>query len=331
MKKAYIYPNSTKKKEVSNPYMKDFINSLSGYFVFVNREKPSASGIFDLRKYISRIDFIFLNWIEDLPDKKYGVFQSIFFLITIYVMKLKKIRIFYVLHNKESHYATHSFLKRKIKKAVLKNADYVVCHSSEGLKLNGFGKKNIKYIPHPFQGYFKGNDALKEYDILIWGSIRPYKGIDSYLSYLESKNYLNRYKTLIVGKIFPPEYEQELMKYRSEKIRIENKYIDDSVLNELIAKSGIILFTYNEKSVLSSGALVYSLSRGALVIGPDTGSFHDLKTEGIIDVFENYDELISRIEYHLNHPNLNTRKIEEFVKHNSWQSFGKEIGSWLKV
>lgn len=329
MKKAYIYPNSTKKKEVTNPYLNDFMNSLSDGFIFLNREKPSASGIFDLRKYLRRIDYIFLNWIEDLPDKKYGIAQSIFFLVVLRVMKFKKIRIFYVLHNKESHYSTHSSLKRRLKKAVLTHADYIICHSSEGLKINGAPLKNMKYFPHPFQGYCKNGAATKEYDILIWGSIRPYKGIDKYLNYLHSKNYLGRFKTLIIGKIFPPEYEQELVRFRSANIMIENQYIDDEVLNRMIDRSGIVLFTYNEKSVLSSGALVYSLSRGACVIGPDTGSFHDLKEEGIIDVFENYDDLISTIEFHLVHPNLNSRKIEEFVERNSWRSFGQEIGRWI--
>ena len=330
MKKAYIYPNNYK-KQITNPYLNDFIESLSPYINFVNEPKSVPSGIIDLLNYINRIDFIFLNWIEDLPDKKGGIFQTTLFLMLLLIMKLKGIKIFYVLHNKESHYSSNKFLKNTIRKAIFRNADYIICHSSEGLNLSEKIKtKNIKYIPHPFNSFNRtGYSTKKEYDILIWGSIRPYKGIDNYLKYLESKNLLNKYKLLIIGKIFPPEYETELMKYNSGMIQIENKFIDDSNLNDLIAKSKLVLFTYNEKSVLSSGALVYSLSQGALVIGPKTGAFQDLNSEGIINVFENYDDLIEKIDFQLSHQTLYPDKISEFVKNNSWQSFGIEIGKWI--
>jgi len=331
MKNSYIYPNTLKTKEEKNPYISDFTNSLSKYFNFLNKDKPTNSGIIDLFKYVSKLDIIFFHWIEDVPDKKGGIAQTFAFYILIIIIKLRRIKIFYTLHNKESHYSTNKFLKKLVKKTILRHSDYIVCHASDGLKLVNNNQKNkIKYIPHPFKK-FNVQDNLDEekYDILIWGAIRPYKGIDEYLKYLISNKLRNKYKTLIIGKIFPKEYEDELMKYNSDKVQIENKYIDDLTLNSLIAKSKITLFTYNEKSVLSSGALVYSLSQGAMIIGPNIGAFQDLYSEELIDVFENYDDLIKKIDSHLKVGNNYSDKIIKFVDLNTWDNYGEKIAKWI--
>lgn len=332
MKNAYIYPNSVKKKEAKNPYINDFVASLTPYFIFLNQSKHSNSGIFDLFKYINKTDLIFFHWIEDIPDKRGGYFQTMAFYILMLIIKIKKIKIVYTLHNKESHYITKRIPKQLIKKTILKYSDYIICHASEGLKITRKKNVKIKYIPHPFKEFSKNNDSVdKLYDILIWGSIRPYKGIDEYLKYLEANNLQNKYKTYIIGEIYPPEYETELMKFNSDNIHIENKFIADSTLNELISKSRITLFTYNEKSVLSSGALVYSLSQGAIVIGPKTGAFLDLYSEGLLDVFEDYYDLIKRINFHLNQPNIYLKKISQFTDSNNWKSYGENIFKWVEV
>jgi hypothetical protein len=331
MKKAYIYPRTQKKKEVTNPYLSDFVNSLSPYYDFLNLNKPTKYGIYDLIKYVGKIDTIFLNWIEDLPDKKGGYMQSLLFMMLFVMMKLRKVKIVYVLHNKESHYSSHMLLKKRLRKLLLDHSDYIICHASDGLKIDKNLKHNIKYLPHPFKDINTENvEVEKKYDILIWGSIREYKGIDTYLNYLESNNLKDKYKTLIIGKIHPVEYEAELVKHRSENILIENKFVDDKTLNNLIHQSRIILFTYNEKSVLSSGALVYSLSQGALVIGPKAGAFQDLKAEGIVDTFEDYDDLIKKLDHYLKNPNTFTDKIKAFAQANNWKNFGVKIAEWIK-
>lgn len=330
MKPAYIYPNAQKNKEITNPYLKDFVYSLSNHFYFVNKDKPAKAGIADVFKYINKIEIIFFHWIEELPDKKGGYIQSLLFIILLFILKIKRVKVFYTLHNKESHYTSNNFLKKVIKRLILRQSNYIVCHASSGLNIVSNTKK-VKYIPHPFRiTQITFNSQPKTYDILIWGSIKEYKGVDAYLKYLKSRNLENKYNTLIVGKVHPPEYETELLKYKSKKITIENKFINDDTLNKLIAQTSIVLFTYNEKSVLSSGALVYSLSQGALVIGPKAGAFHDLKNEGIIDVFENYDQLIEKVDFYLKSPNSFSARTEQFAKDNSWENFGNKIAQWVK-
>jgi hypothetical protein len=330
MKKAYIYPNSNK-KEATNPYLNDFINALSQNFEFINKYSPSKSGIIDLFKYLDKTDIVFLHWIEDLPDKKGGYLQGILFIILVFLIKIKKIKIFYTLHNKESHYPTNKAFKKVIRKVIHQNADYIIFHSSEGLKLTHQIKTtNIKYIPHPLKNLSSPEaPTKKEFDIIIWGSIRRYKGIDKFLSFLEERNLLHKYSILIVGSIYPSEYEQYLMKFNSEKIRIQNIFVNDNDLNILIAKSSIVLFTYNESSVLSSGALVYSISQGASVIGPKTGAFLDLHNEGIIGTFNNYEDLLTEIDQHLTNPAKYLNKIPKYIAENTWPLFGEKITKWI--
>jgi glycosyltransferase involved in cell wall biosynthesis len=332
MKNAYLYPLSARVSGESNPYLDDFTQCLSNEFSVVNKNKPSNSGIFDMLKYINKIHIVFFNWIEDLPDKKVGMLQTILFLIMLPVFKIKGIKIFYTLHNKESHYTKNGYMKRTIRRKILCNADFILCHATEGLNIltDNNHRAKARYIPHPFKkAPIQDFKHEKKYDILIWGAIRPYKGIDNYLTFLESKKILKNYRTLIIGKIFPKEYEVAFNRFESEIITIENKYVDDETLNELINLSSIILFTYNEKTVLSSGALIYSLAQGAFVIGPNTGAFRDMYSEGLIDVFDDYDDLILKINYHLINPSQTKDKLKDFINNNSWEKFGAELTNWI--
>jgi beta-1,4-mannosyltransferase len=330
MKTAFIYPIYGRSHKATNPYIDDFIASLSDHICFINKSKPSRAGILNLFTYITRIDMVFFNWIEDLPDKRGGLIQTVSFVLLLFLIRMRRIRIFYTLHNKESHFKTHERLKVFLKKIVLKNADFILVHSTEGLTILN-DEKDIQgkkfYFPHPFSKSTLPDtpDRGKKYDILIWGAIHPYKGIDSYLKFLESKNLNNRYNTLIVGKIFPEEYENELNKFKSAAIQIDNRFIEDETLNELISESKIVLFTYDNPSVLSSGALIYSLSQGASVIGPDIGAFKDVYREGLIEVFKNYDELLLKIDAQLMSTFSRKEKILKYMEENSWERFGQKI------
>ncbi len=48
-----------------------------------------------------------------------------------------------------------------------------------------FQKKNIniRYFPHPIIPVPQKQPSTKEIDVLIWGAITPYKGIDKFLEF----------------------------------------------------------------------------------------------------------------------------------------------------
>ena len=314
-----------------NPYIDDLINSFSLYFEFINKDKSSKSGIFDLLKYLRISDFIFFNWIEKLPGNRGGVVQTLFLFLLIPFIKLLRIKIIWTMHNKLSHTDDHLFLKNAVFKKMLKNADLILTHSSEGIhyakEILPGSESKVHYLPHPVKDRKSKKTLKTKYDILIWGTISPYKGIDKFLQYLHQKNLIEKFKVLIIGKSTSESYFKELTKYSSSNILIENKFIEDNDLQTLISESKIILFTYSKSSILSSGVLMDSLGYGANIIGPEVGAFADLAKEDILDSYTNFDELITIIDKQLEDTAIKNRNsnMEQFIEENSWGKFAENV------
>ncbi|NJO67966.1 MAG: glycosyltransferase family 4 protein [Bacteroidetes bacterium] len=181
MNNSYIYPvNANSKPEVYNPYIENFILYLSSRFNFLNKNDYSKVGILNIVKYHFRIKYIFLHWIENVPDRKFGVLQSLFFILYLFVFKGNR-KIVWVMHNRISHFKEHLYLKRLLFKLVLKKSYFIFTHSSDGVEYaRELGRTdNVVYLAHPVV-FHENASQVKEFDILIWGSILPYKGIDSF-------------------------------------------------------------------------------------------------------------------------------------------------------
>ncbi|NJK85378.1 MAG: hypothetical protein HC906_04805 [Bacteroidales bacterium] len=168
-----------------------------------------------------------------------------------------------------------------------------------------------------------------KYDLLIWGTIKKYKGIDKFLDYLYKHHLQNKYKIYITGSVSPPSYKNKLNRYLNENIKLYDEFLTFEQLAEIASESLIILFPYIERSVLSSGALMDSLVLGPHIIGPDTGAFKDLKNEGIIETYTHYDDLIKKIDLFVKTGTKNSVSVSEFIEENSWQNFSHKINNWL--
>jgi len=73
------------------------------------------------------------------------------------------------------------------------------------------------------------------------------------------------------------------------------------------------------------------LSLKANIIGPDIAAFKDLKHEGIINTYNNFDELIEIIDREINIKQTNRDKIRKFIENNTWLKFGERLGEWILV
>ncbi len=333
MKNAFIYPHSGRIKDFNNPYIQDFMDGLTDKVLFVNRTTPSNIGLFNIIPFLLKIDVVFLNWIEDLPEKKYGILQSGFLFFLLPFLKITGVRIFYTVHNKKSHRPDYHFIKQFIRKFCYIFADYLLVHSSEGLRLlnRPWLLKKTRYEPHPFQDSSKETQYIKkQWDILIWGSVQPYKGIDLFLEFVKlNPQYFEKTKILVAGKVNPPAYYDKLMNYQTSFIVIRDNFLDETTLNEYIATSRIVLFTYNDASVLSSGALVHSISQQALIVGPNIAAFKDMKEKGIIEVYDHFEEISDKINIIKNNEADYKKRMLEFVSKNTWQIFGTKIYNWI--
>lgn len=334
MKSAYLYPISTFMDEaVPNEYIGNFMESLESNVDFLNKNRPSNKGILDLLKYYRRVDAIFLNWIEDLPDKRGGVLQTIFFILLVYTLKIRKVKMVWVLHNKISHYHTRWFLKKLIFNTVKRKSDLVITHSTEGLQfLEQHGVdivKKAKYFPHPLIRKTLPAPTDRTIDILIWGSMIPYKGVDNFLRFLHENNLGKRYHIQMAGKVSPPDYEKTIREYCNDFIHLDSRYVPVDELEQYMANSKAVLFTYAEGSVLSSGALMESLSYGLNVLAPDVGAFKDAREEGLINTFNGFNELMEKLDDFINSAEDISDRIDQFIKENDWSQFAKSVIEWM--
>jgi len=332
VKKIYFYPISARNERLVsfNPYTLDFIDSLRNNYRVINEKNPSTKGIFDIAKYFFKIDYIILNWIEDLPEKKGGFLQTMFLLMIMSLSKILGIKIIWIMHNKLSHSKKHEWLKKIIFQGLIKKSDFIITHSSEGVgyagSINPGSKERIHYWPHPVKDRRKKSIEEFKIDIMIWGTLAPYKGILEFLQLIHESNLEHKYRIFIIGKSSSKEYLASLSKYTNENIIIKDDFVDDNSLQELCSKSKIVLFTYAKSSILSSGALMDSIGFGANVIGPEVGAFSDLAKENIIKTYHDTNELFAILDDQLSKPNpFVSDRIDGFLQANSWNRFGENL------
>lgn len=333
-KKIYIYPNTARTENtIPNPYLTNLVNSLKKYYTFVNVNHPSSIGIFDIIKYYWKLDYIMLNWVCNLPDNKRGLYQSFFLILLLLITKITKKSVIWTIHNKLSHSTSKLFIKKLLFKFMVRISDYIITHSKEGIEyldeLSPNKKYKVTYYPHPANKIQIIKSKTTKYDILIWGTIIIYKGIDKFLEFLKNNHLLNKYKILIIGKAHSNKYFSKLLRYSSERIIIKNKYISEDELKILISQSKIVLFTYNKTSVLSSGVLMDTLSYGARIIGPKAGAFKDLAEENLIAIYQNFDELVNIIDNSLTGKDSIKERIAKFVSENSWENYAMKLYKWI--
>ncbi len=333
----FIYPFTSRGDHtLYNPYIDNVFHALDPYFVCVNKHKPSQTGLMNVIQYFFKIHYLHLNWIEELPDKKAGFFQTLFLLVFIVISRITHKRIIWTLHNKASHSRRHRWIKNRIFKLLALYSNYIITHSQGGVEfikqLNpGISTDRILYLPHPVEGKKLDGHREIKYDLLLWGKMLRYKGVHLFLEYLEERKMLHKYRILIAGSFADQDYERELLEYECSNIRIVNEYVKEHELLDMMRHSRIILFTYQHESVLSSGALMDSLVSGKPVVGPDIGAFRDMKQQGLIHTYNSWEELIDVIDHLVENPErIDAKRLHEFIEENSWDQYGRRLFRWLR-
>lgn len=330
--KAYIYPlNKRKYNGLYNPYIDNFVGSLNTSINFLNYKNPSQIGILDLWRYLWKIDIIILNWIENIPDKKGGKLQwQIFQFFFLPILKFRNVKICWTLHNKLSHSKKNIKLKVKIFEKLFSISDYIITHANEGKMLvdnKGCSNKLI-FFHHPINKRFRTKSTSKETDIFIWGTISPYKAIDVFLDQVSYSSIMKQYNILIAGKIVDLKYKAIIEKKTGSNIKLIDRFLSDEELEENLRNSKITLFTYNEDSILSSGALSDSIGYGNIIVGPEVGSFKDLKDEHIIYTYKEIGQISSICDKLLSDfakYQIDESLISNYLANHSWQNFAQTV------
>lgn len=325
MSKVFMHPLYNPVKDKSgNAYLRHFQSALENQHEVCHKKKEYGiiSGLFNLRAKT----FIF-HWVELIPRKPYGIFQSFYFIFLILFLKIIGKHIVWVLHNKEAHVVdnkTDYFIGRMLMNWIALFSNKVITHAREGVtyfneKYGRFNRGKCHYIPHPVYSkeIFSSDDII--WDYIIWGGISRYKNVTDFLDFFRSNPFFADKKLLICGRCNDSVYLQEIEELLCDNVTFDNRFISDDELIKYIRRSRVILFTYNLRSVLSSGALIYSLNFSKYIIGPKGGAFCDL--EHVVSTYSKFEE----IPYLDLEDNNIREKVEKYITENAWEDFGKKL------
>ena len=329
MTKLYFYPKIIlKSSDVQNSYINDFENAIAVHHEVVNKE-ANSKGVVDFFKYISKTDIFLFNWIEDIPRRKMGKLQVLFFVLFLSLVKIRKKKIIWILHNKYSHNLAKNRWTDFMFKTMMKNSNLILTHSNEGIE---FAKKKfpkdahkIKYEIHPIKSKIASTPSSKKYDFLFWGSIHPYKDIVKFLEFIKAQKVIDSPKILIIGRCFDEDYKKLLQATLNEDMIFEDKFYDMEDIAQFASESKYILFTYNAGSVLSSGALMDSLRMNSQIIGPNHGAFKDLSHLSTVHVFDEYKDILSIYKCDSDDQESVKQELDDFFEENSWLRFADKI------
>lgn len=322
MEKIYIYPSfDSRHDKTGNTYIKEFHSafSRSGRYRVINRF-PSLQ-VFSMPFNLDAAVFV-IHWVDLIPRKPLGCLQSLLFMLVISLADLLGKRIVWVLHNKRAH-AGESQMSARLMRFMAGRSDLVITHSKEGV---GFFRSSYPdadpslcvYIPHPVYDSVIRQSSEIRWDYIIWGGIDRRKNVAGFLKFAASAPGMSGKKILICGRCADEEYDRLIRDTLTPDMTYENRFLTDEELASRISASGAVLFTYSPESVLSSGALIYSLNFLKPVIGPRVGSFADL--EGIVacyDVFEDIPSLVLARDV--------SEKALEYIAENSWDDFVRKF------
>lgn len=326
MKKVFFFPPANLKSKDQNPYVKNFQSVLSQYFIllFSVKRKFVFSGL-SLFKASFQSDFFILNWVETVMLSRFALIQYILIIAGLHIMKCRKGKIIWMFHNLHPHQGENKYSKM-IQNYLINNSDCIITHSKEAESfLLKRTNKPVIYKCHPIKKIdITESVETSSCDILIWGTIFPYKGIYEFISSPEIQQ--SNFKIHIIGVCYNHALEVLVREKCNENIIYENRRVDFNELYSKIRNSKYVLFPYIGDSVSSSGALIDTIILGGTSVGPNRGAFKDLAEENLCLTYKNQSELISILNGNIK---VDVSRCNDFIEQNSWESFGAFINKTL--
>ena len=326
-KTLHYYPSPKPDGKYSNPYSIYYREALSKYFKVVDTQLWKGCLLPAQLAWaaLTKADVYIYNWIENFEYKHLKRIQFGLLLLGFRIVKWRKKKLVWMLHNLQPHSVAGGRYSQKIMSFLFCHSDVIIAHSKEAVQYaQQVAKGKVMYRCHPIIPQKKNvlipDEPTEKYDILIWGTILPYKGIPEFLGYLTSTDTF--FKILIVGYCKDENLKKSVMAYCNDHITFINERIDFTALNVLIKNSRYVLFPYFGDSVSSSGALIDTIAMGGNPVGPNRGAFKDLSEEGCCLVYNNYTDLMRIL--HSNHQ-IDQSTITTFMHNHSWNNFVESI------
>jgi beta-1,4-mannosyltransferase len=243
--------------------------------------------LFPLLKYF-KYKYLYLDWLSPYCINS-NIFlsgiKSILFVIQIIILKIFKIKIIWNIHNLYDHEKRSHIVDKLLYKIMFFLSDKIRFFSESGKKsfLEYYNLKNnrkLLVISLPrYNDYYESCDFIDEnifnkidennHNILFFGLIREYKGINTLLKKLEFNKLNNNVNFIIAGK------KQENFKLiDNNNITYFIQYINNENLKELFEKSTIIILPYER--IMTSSAVYLCMYFKKPIICPPLPFFKEI-------------------------------------------------------
>lgn len=301
----------------NNPYQALLAKSLAKECDIVMLDYPQGLRPFsNLNKQNPDINVLHLHWVAELIGRISWSKSNIAFYVKLALIALdiirikrKKVKLVWTIHNKFSHQGLNPKRELIIRRLLLRLVDKVILHSQEALievsELYGidFSKKAV-VIPHgnydncypkPSDTRVKSktNNNLPDHNlqILYFGSIRPYKGVDALIKAFNSVPQNNELKLLLTGNVPNKEYKKELTNLINNNPNIESdfNYISDQKLVNNLANADVVIIPFVD--TLTSGSTILAMTSAKALILPQKAKIFGCVPDNGVIYFENQNEL----------------------------------------
>lgn len=320
------FTDSTKTEELLGFEIRNYLGAFSKvrFFIFQNLKLRSRRNFYlsaTLAKRLKQYDIIHFNGINAV--------------LPVLMVFLKKKKLLFTIHDIKSHSGEKTrfnFAEKLIKYIIRSRYPLIIQNLKDFIFLNQKYPKissKFKFIP------FSVLDVYREFktsaakapvsDLLFFGRISPYKGIEyliDALEILDSKEI--KVKTIIAG--------QGTIYFKSdnlEKLNIEliNKYIKNNELVALIENTKVIVCPYTDAT--QSGVVMTAFAFNKPVIASAVGSFKEVVKDGITGILvppRDSTALASKIEQLITDNDLLKQMMENIHKDSTDGEY-----SWTQI
>jgi glycosyltransferase involved in cell wall biosynthesis len=290
----YAFPLGTKNDR--NPYFKFLYSKIIEQRPDIKIEQV----VFFTLLFVSTKEknIIHLHWATILYGSRFFIISILKLLINfslLFIFKIRGIRIVWTMHNYVSHDFKYPLADKFGRYLIAKLADNIIVHTQEGKDylINKFGhSKNIFIIPiGNYYGFYgekikerqevRQKAGYRENDLIFFnfGLMKPYKGLEKLIKVFNDFSADNVLKLAVRGKFSSVSYFEKIKNFnKNPNVLIENKFLssNDLLLNLCLADFSI--FTFRE--ILTSSAVILSLSYGLPVVAPRLGDPKEIIKDG---------------------------------------------------
>lgn len=253
--------------------------------------------------------------------------------------KLKPLKIYYLTHNIQSHekWPLGSWLRDR----ALSKAEKIIvlsesCANDAKRLLPLCASRRVVLGFHPiYDSYARGEKPepdSKTKNLLFFGLIKPYKGLDILLKAMPKLlQTVPDARLIVAGDVYgdPEPYHRLIRELKLEdKVELHFRYISDTEIGDLFYRCKVCILPY--KTATQSGVIASSYSFNVPVIASDVGGLGEYIVEGITGYLvepENPEALAQQISAFFINKDF-ARMQEEIIKYKasfSWKALAELI------